>query len=106
MYHIPYECGLVYTGETGQNLSLRPKEHRTDCEKAEIEKSAVAKPSWTNDHRIKRNKATILAMNNHTFSRKMRESIEIEKRSAIDQKGKPLDSAIVRYPFKGRVNLN
>ena len=45
----------------------------------------------TNDHRIKWNEATILAMDKHKFSRKMRVSIEIEKHSTIDQKGKPLD---------------
>ena len=74
------------------NLSLRLKEHKTNCEKAELEKSAVAKHSWTNDHRIKWNEASILATESHKFSRKMRESIEIEKHSTIDQEGKPLDS--------------
>ena len=69
---------LVYIGETGRNLSLRLKEHKTNCEKAELEKSAVAKHSWTNDHRIKWNEASILATESHKFSRKMRESIEIE----------------------------
>ena len=68
------------------------KEHKTNCEKAELEKSAVAKHSWTNDHRIKRNEASILATESHKFSRKMRESIEIEKHSTIDQEGKPLDN--------------
>ena len=92
VYRIPCECGLVYIGETGRNLSLRLKEHKTNCEKAELEKSAVAKHSWTNDHRIKRNEASILATESHKFSRKMRESIEIEKHSTIDQEGKPLDS--------------
>ena len=53
VYRIPCESGLVYIGETGRNLSLRLKEHKTNCEKAELEKSAVAKHSWTNDHRIK-----------------------------------------------------
>ena len=43
VYRIPCECGLVYIGETGRNLSLRLKEHNTNCEKAELEKSAVAK---------------------------------------------------------------
>ena len=76
----------------GRNLSLRLKEHKTNCEKAELEKSAVAKHSWTNDHRIKWNEASILATESHKFSRKMRESIEIEKHSTIDQEGKPLDS--------------
>ena len=47
---------------------------------------------WTNDHRIKWNEASILATVSHKFSRKMRESIEIEKHRTIDQEGKPLDS--------------
>ena len=57
-----------------------------------FEKSAVAKHSWTNKHRIKWDEATILGMDNCKFSRKMRESIENEKHSTIDQEGKPLDS--------------
>ena len=44
------------------------------------------------DHRIKWNEASILATESHKFSRKMRESIEIEKHSTIDQEGKSLDS--------------
>ena len=92
VYRIPCECGLVYIGETGQNLSLRLKEHKANCEKAELEKSAVAEQSWTNDHGIKWNEASILATESHKFSRKIRESIEIEKHSTIDQEGKPLDS--------------
>ena len=92
VYRIPCECGLVYIGETGRNLSLRLKEHKTNCEKAELEKSAVTKHSWTYDHRMKWNEASILAPESHKFSRKMRESIEIEKHSTIDQKSKPIDS--------------
>ena len=75
------------------NLSVRLKEHKTNCEKAEQDKSAVrAKHTWTYDHRIKWDEATILAIDSHKFSRKMRESIEIEKHNTIDQEGKPLDS--------------
>ena len=88
MYRIPFECGLVYIGETGRNLSLRLKEHKTNCEKAELEKPAVAKHSCTNDYRIKWNEAT----ESHKYFRKMRESIETEKHSTIDQEGKPLGS--------------
>ena len=91
VYRIPCECGLVYIDETGLSLSLRLKERKINCEKAELEKSAVAKHSWTNDYRIKWNEASILATESHKFSRKMRESIEIEKHSTIDQEGKPLD---------------
>ena len=46
---------------------------KNNCEKAELEKSAVAKHSWTNDHRIKWNETSILATESHKFSRKMRE---------------------------------
>jgi hypothetical protein len=45
VYHNPCECGLVYIGETGRNLSVRLKEHKTNCEKAEQDKSAVAMDS-------------------------------------------------------------
>ncbi len=92
VYHIPCECGLFYIGETGRNLSKRLKEHKTNCEKAGLDKSAVAKHAWTYDHRIKWDEANILAMDSQRFSRKMRESIEIEKHNTIYQEGKPLDS--------------
>ncbi len=93
VYRIPCECGLVYIGETGRNLSRRLKEHKTNCEKAELDKSAVTKHAWTYDHRIKWDEPNILAIDSHRFSRKMRESIEIEKHNTIDQEGKPLDSS-------------
>ncbi len=87
------EYCLVYIDETsGRNLSKRLKEHKTNCEIAELDKSAVAKHSWTYDDRIKWDEANILAMDSHRFSRKMRESIEIEKHNTIDQESKPLDS--------------
>jgi hypothetical protein len=85
VYRIPYECGLVYIGETGRN--------KTNCEKSEQDKSAVGKRTWTYDHGIKWDEATIIAIDSHKFSRKMRESIEIEKHNTIDQEGQPLDSA-------------
>ena len=46
----------------------------------------------THDHRIKWNEASIIATESHKFTCKMRESVEIEKHSVIDQEGKPLDS--------------
>jgi hypothetical protein len=51
-------------GDTGRNLSKRldryrdHEEHKTNCEKAELDKSAVAKHAWTHDHRIKWDEAT------------------------------------------------
>ena len=91
LYRIPCECGLVYIGETGRNLSVRLKEHKTNCEKAEQDKSAVAKHTWTYNHRINGTKQPfwrLIVISSH----KMRESIEIEKHDTIDQEGKPLDS--------------
>ena len=66
MYQFSFNCSL-----------LRLKKH---------------KHAWTYDHRIKWDEANILAIDSHRFSRKMRESIEIEKHNTIDQEGKPLDS--------------
>ena len=68
------------------------KNIKTNCEKAELDKPAVAKHAWTYDRRIKWDEANILAIDSHMFSRKMRESIEIEKHNTIDQEGKPLDN--------------
>ncbi len=69
---------MVYIDETGRNLSKRLKEHKTNCEKAELDKSAVGKHAYTYDNCIQRDEANILAIDSHNFPRKMRESIEIE----------------------------
>jgi hypothetical protein len=93
VYRIPCECGLVYIGETGRNLSVYVLRNtrRIARKPSKINLHAVAKHTWTYDHRIKWNEAIILAIDSHKFSRKMRESIEIEKHNTIDQQGKPLD---------------
>jgi hypothetical protein len=44
------------------DLSKSLKQHKTNCEKAEQDKSAVAKHTWTYDRRIKWDEATILAI--------------------------------------------
>ncbi len=46
---------------------LRLKKHKTNCEKAELDKSAVAKHAWTYDHRIKWDEANILAIDSLFF---------------------------------------
>ena len=65
---------------------------KTNCKKAELEKSAMPKRLCTNDHCKKWNEVTILATDNPKFYLKVRESNEIEKHSTIDQEGKPLDN--------------
>ena len=57
VYRIP--CGLVYIGETGRNLSKRLKEHKTNCEKAELDKSAVAKHKRSDTSNLKRHVKSI-----------------------------------------------
>ena len=72
VYRIPCECGLLYVAETGRNILIRLKEHKTNCENAEQDKFAVVKHTWTYDYRIKWDEANILAIDSHKLSRKMR----------------------------------
>ena len=87
VYRIPCECGLVYIGETGRNLSKRLKEHTVRLiarMMSLINRLWLNMQAWTYDHRIKWDEANILAIDSHRFSRNMRESIEIEKHNTID----------------------
>ena len=38
VYHIPCECGKVYTGETGRTFTTRVKQHQTHNRRGEQEK--------------------------------------------------------------------
>ncbi len=75
VYHIPCECGLVHIGicasglvhigicaSESTNLFIHPKEHKTNCNKAELDKSVMAKHSWTYDHGIKLDEANVLVI--------------------------------------------
>jgi hypothetical protein len=44
---------FTHVCETCINLPKRVKEHKTNCQNAKLNKSAVAKHAWTHDHRIK-----------------------------------------------------
>lgn len=93
---VPCGCGLVCIGEADRGLSLRLGEHGTNCEKAVLGGSAVAKQSWTNDHRVGWGRAAIMAIDSRGFSRRMRESVGVGRRSAVGRGGggdKPLDGA-------------
>ena len=55
--------------------------------------STLVAPRPVSAHSVEFRELTLdLAIDSHKFSRKMRESIEIEKHNTIDQEGKPLDS--------------
>ena len=92
VYRIPCECGLVYIGETGRNLTIRQKEHHNCCVKEKCEISAIAKHAWTYDHRINWDKSVLLAPVDKYFAWKTRESIEISKHRTIPQEGKSINN--------------
>ena len=96
VYRISCECFLVNIGETGRNLSTHLKEYKTKCRKSKLNKSAVAHHAWTYDHRIKWNKAAILAIDEYTNSRKMRELIEICNHQTTDQEVKAAKQHVAR----------
>ena len=90
IYRIPCTCGKVYIGETGRNLKIRQKEHKDCCRKCQLDKSALAKHSWENDHLVKWDESELLVPVKNYFSRQIRESVEIFKNETIPQEGKPL----------------
>ena len=61
VYRIPCECGLVYIGETGGNLTIRQKQHHNCCVNEKCDKSAIAKHAWMHDHRTNWDKSVLLA---------------------------------------------
>lgn len=91
IYRIPCECGLVYIGETGRNLSVRLKEHLACCSKGQTEKSSVAKHTWTTDHRILWKETSLICQESNYFARRVRESVEIHKHRTIEQEGQQLN---------------
>ena len=90
VYRIPCECGEVYIGETGRNLTTRRKEHLDCCRKGQVEKSSVAKHAWEKDHRILWKGCILVAPVRNYYLRKVRKSIEILKHVTIQQEGKPV----------------
>ena len=89
MYRIPCTCGEVYIGETGRSLKVRQKEHKDCCCKCQLDKSALAKHSWENDHPIQWDESEFLVPVKNYFSRQIRESIEIFKNKTIPKEGRP-----------------
>ena len=49
VYQIPYQCGKVYVGETQRHLV---KEHRDECKKGDIWKSAIVVHQWDQQHQV------------------------------------------------------
>ena len=80
VYVIPCSCGIApYRGQTKKRTCTRIEEHRTNIEKEEWGKSAVALHSKNCNGRIEFENAKTVAVVHKTFERKVRESLEIQK---------------------------
>jgi len=98
VYDIPCKgCDKSYIGETGRQFGIRLKEHQKDTEKiadkkftrasrkestTEFHKSAITDHVAQENHVIDWEGAKILDRDSNTFSRKIREAIQIRKKGA------------------------
>ena len=80
VYEIPCSCNNVYIGEMGHSLQTRLKEHSADIVHNRIKNSALAKHSHNTSHQICMEKASLIAREEHYYKRRVRESLDIEKR--------------------------
>ena len=77
-----------YSGETKKRTLTRIEQHRTNTEKEEWTKSAVALHSKDCNGRIEFENAKTVAVVRKKFDRKVRESLEIQKHDChIDHRG-------------------
>ena len=80
VYKIPCSCGIAeYRGETKKQISTRAKEHESNVNKGEWEKSAVALHSRDCRGSIKFEDTETVAVIYNKFDRKVRETLEIQK---------------------------
>ena len=80
VYEILCSCNNVYIGEIGRSLQTRLKEHSANIVHNHIKKSALAEHSHNTSHQICMEKASLIAREEHYYKRRVRESLEIEKR--------------------------
>ena len=85
VYRIPCECGKVYIGETGRDLSTRLKEHIAHGRRGDYDKSAIVKHSHEQDHIINWKAAELIVPVNRWHPRRIREAIEICRHNTVPQ---------------------
>ena len=85
VYRIPCECGKVYIGETGCNISTRVKEHQAHDRLGHLDKSAIIKHSHEQDHRINWKETKLIAPVQFWNQRRVREAIEIKSHNTVPQ---------------------
>lgn len=74
IYKVPCECERLYIGETGRPLQVRIKEHQKLVAKGETDKSRLAQHVWDEHHRVKWDEASIIAKEDRTKKRKLKEA--------------------------------
>ena len=80
IYQIPCSCGITpYRGETKKKIATRLKEHKTNVDKDEHEKSAVALHNKNCQGEIDFDNAGTVTVEHNRFKRKVREALEIQK---------------------------
>ena len=80
VYQIPCSCGITpYRGQTKKRIDTRLKEHRTNVEKEEVDKSGVALHSKNCPGEIMFDQASTVSVIHNEFTRKVRETLEIQK---------------------------
>jgi hypothetical protein len=78
VYRISCECGRVYIGQTGRSVDIRLMEHQGHLRLEHPDKSAVAKHSIDQGHRIQFHDASFLPTKTRYMYRIVSDAIEIE----------------------------
>ena len=80
VYKVPCSCGVTpYRGQTKKKIDTRLKQHRSNVDKEEFDKSAVALHSENCPGEIKFDEAGTVAVIHNKFAREVRETLEIQK---------------------------
>lgn len=74
-----HDCSGIYIGETKQYLENRMNNHRYHIKKENVKHSALVAHAVNKKHKIDFDGVNILATENHTFKRKIHESVLIKR---------------------------
>jgi hypothetical protein len=79
VYKVTCECGDVYIGQTRRSINTRIKEHKSCLTKLDSVKSAVAKHSIEEDHKIQWGEVDVLHRERNYTKRIILEAIEVRR---------------------------
>ena len=78
VYQIACSCGKVYNGEMMRRLETRMNEYRDACEKVILEKSAVAKNVWGEQHSVRWEETLVLGQGKRPTELLLKETLHIQ----------------------------